>query len=91
MEKIVTPYAGFGFGLAYDKFAYYYNVYGNAKGTWGLQIRPEAGLLISFKENSSWRIKAGVHYDYASNKSSDFGYKSFLNYGFQIGIVKMAW
>ena len=91
MEKIFLPYAGLGIGAAYDKFAQYYNVYGSSGTSWGFLVRPEAGILIGFKENSPWRIKAAYHYDYASNTSTDFGYKNFTNMGFQVGLVKMAW
>jgi hypothetical protein len=49
------------------------------------------GALFGFKENSPWRIKAAAHYDFATNTSSDFGYKNFMTMGFQVGIVKMAW
>ncbi len=91
MEKKITPLVGFGVGLAYNKYAQFYNIFGSNANSWGLQLRPEAGVLVGFKENSSWRIKAAVHYDYASNKNTEFGYKNFLNYGWQIGIVKMAW
>ncbi len=91
MEKILVPYAGLGIGVAYDKFTQYYNIYGSTGSSWGFLVRPEAGILIGFKENSSWRVKAAFHYDYASNTSTDFGYKNFINYGFQVGLVKMAW
>ena len=91
MEKIFTPYAGLGIGVAYDKFAQYYNVYGSDGTSWGFLLRPEAGVLVGLKANSSWRIKAAFHYDYATNTNTDFGYKNFINTGFQIGLVKMAW
>ncbi len=91
MEKIITPYAGLGIGAAYDKFAQYYNIYSSSGSSWGFLLRPEAGVLIGFKENSPWRIKTAFHYDYSSNTSTDFGYKNFSSMGFQIGLVKMAW
>ena len=91
MERLVVPYGGLTIGAAYDKFTQYYNIYGSSGESWGLLLRPEAGVLIGFKENSSWRIKAAIHFDYSSNSNKDFGYKSFTNTGFQIGIVKMAW
>jgi len=91
MEKIINPYAGLGIGVAYDKFAQYYNVYGSSGTSWGFLVKPEAGILIGFKENSPWRIKAAFHYDYSTNTSSDFGYKNFTSMGFQVGLVKMAW
>jgi hypothetical protein len=90
-EKMIVPYGGITIGAAYQKYAQYYNVYGADGSSWGLLIRPEAGVLIGFKENSSWRVKAAFHYDYSSNTSSDFGYKNFSSMGFQVGIVKMAW
>ena len=91
MERLVVPYGGLTIGAAYDKFAQYYNVYGSSGNSWGLLLRPEVGVLIGFKENASWRIKAAFHFDYSTNSNKDFGYKSFTNTGFQIGIVKMAW
>jgi hypothetical protein len=90
-DKLITPYGGFGIGAAYDKFTQYFNVYGGSATSWGLLLRPEVGVLIGFKENSSWRIKVAAHYDYSTNTSTDFGYKNFTNSGFQVGIVKMAW
>jgi hypothetical protein len=91
MEKIIVPYAGLGVGVAYDKFAQYYNIYGSSASSWGFLVRPEAGVLIGFKENSPWRIKAAYHYDYSTNTSSNYDYKNFMSMGFQVGLVKMAW
>jgi hypothetical protein len=91
MEKIIVPYGGLGIGVAYDKFAQYYNIYGSSNTSWGFLAKPEAGVLIGFKENSPWRIKAAVHYDYSTNTSTDFNYKNFMSMGFQVGVVKMAW
>jgi len=91
MEKIIAPYAGLGIGAAYDKFAQYYNIYGSKGTSWGFLVKPEVGVLIGFKENSPWRIKAAAHYDYSTNTSTDFGYKNFMSMGFQVGVVKMAW
>ena len=101
MEKIITPYAGFAVGISYDRFSQYYNIISTDIKTYGVQIRPEIGVLIGFRQNSSWRIKAAAHYDYASNAGDlvknnfitpgDNNYKNFINYGFQVGIVKMAW
>lgn len=90
-DHLICPYAGLGVGLAATKFAQYYNIYSYSSTAWGLQLRPEVGVLIGFSSNSAWRAKAAVHYDYATNKNSDLGYSSFLNTGFQIGIVKMGW
>jgi hypothetical protein len=101
MKKLIVPYGGLGVGFAYDKFSQYYNIYGSTGDSWGLQVRPEVGVLIGFRENSSWRIKAAAHYDYASNSfdlsSNKFipqgsnKYSNFMSIGFQIGLVKMAW
>jgi len=101
MTGIFVPYGGLGIGVAYDKFAQYYNIYGGKVDSFGLQVRPEIGILVGFKQNSPWRIKAAVHYDYASNSGklvensfitpSNDDYHGFMNMGFQIGIVKMAW
>jgi len=101
MEKKIVPYAGLGVGVAFDKFSQYYNIYGGSVSSWGVQVRPEVGVLIGLKENSSWRLKAAFHFDYASNSANlvnnNFitpaidNYSGFINTGFQIGIVKMAW
>lgn len=91
MKQLVVPYAGFGIGASYNKYNQYYNIYGSSSSSWGFLVRPEVGILIGFKENSSWRIKAAYHYDYSTNSSTDFGYKNFQNTGFQVGLVKMAW
>lgn len=102
-DHVVVPYGGLGLGLSYNKIMQYYNIYasnnGEGVGGWGLMVRPEIGLLVGFGENTSWRIKLAAHYDYSSVKSSlvssDFiataDYQGFTNYGFQFGIVKMAW
>jgi hypothetical protein len=90
-DKILVPYGGLGIGVAYDKFAQYYNVYGGTGDSWGLILRPEAGVLVGFGASSAWRIKVAAHYDYATNKNADFGYNGFTNFGIQFGIVKMAW
>ena len=102
MDKLFVPYGGVGVGLAYAKFTQYYYIYGENIDSFGVQLRPEIGILIGFKENSSWRIKAAFHYDYASNTGklvehnfitpgNNDNYKGFVNMGFQVGIVKMAW
>jgi len=101
-DKVFTPYAGLGIGLAYDKFVQYFNIYGQKIETFGLQVRPEAGILVGFRKNSSWRIKAAVHFDYATNRgklvdnsfitpTDNDNYNGFMNLGFQLGVVKMAW
>jgi hypothetical protein len=98
MEKLFVPYAGLGLGASYIKFSEYYNIYGTSVDSWGFLVRPEVGILIGFKPNSPWRLKAAVHYDYASNSYNFYNngsfiastnYNNFINAGYQIGIVKM--
>lgn len=98
-EKKIAPFAGLSFGAAAANFTQYYNVNKASDSGWGLQLRSELGVLASFKTNAAWKIKAAVHYDYASNASAfaknnfllvrGSGYKNFINAGFQVGIVKM--
>jgi hypothetical protein len=90
-DKILVPYAGLGLGAAFYRFVQYYNVYGTSSDNWGFVIKPEAGVLIGFGENSAWRAKIAAHYDYATTKDANFGYNNFSNLGIQFGIVKMAW
>jgi hypothetical protein len=99
MEKRIAPYVGLSIGAASINFSQYYNVNKVSDNTWGIQVKPELGILASLKTNAAWKLKVGVHYDYASN-ASDFAkndfltlrgsdYKNFMNVGFQVGIVKM--
>ena len=99
MEKKVAPYLGLSIGAASTNFTQYYNVNKASDGAWGVQVKPELGVLAGLKENSAWKLKAAMHYDYASNTSNfaknDFlvvrgsEYKNFTSVGFQVGIVKM--
>ena len=89
MENLITPYLGLGLGAGYYKFAQYYNIYGTTGDSWGFLLRPEAGIVATYKKNSPWRLKAAAHYDYSSNSYKDLGYSNFTNLGVQIGIVKM--
>ena len=100
MDKRVAPYVGLGIGASYIKFSEYYNISSSSATTWGLLVRPEAGFLIGFTPTSPWRLKAAVHFDYASNSynfytSNSFlassKYSNFISTGFQIGILKMIW
>ncbi len=91
-DKVIVPYGGLGLGLSYNKFAQFYNIYGYASDKWGLMLRPEVGLLIGFGENSSWRMNVAAHFDYSTAADKDLGYSSsFTNFGFRVGLVKMAW
>jgi hypothetical protein len=98
-EKKVAPYLGFSIGAVSTNFTQYYNVNKASDNAWGVQLKPEMGVLASLKNNAAWKIKAAVHYDYASNTSTlaknnflllrGSEYKSFMSVGFQVGIVKM--
>jgi hypothetical protein len=98
MEKLFVPYVGLGIGASYIKFAEYYNIYSTTADSWGFLARPEVGFLVGYKQNSPWRLKAAAHFDYSSNTYNFYNntnfiatssYQSFINAGFQIGIVKM--
>lgn len=99
LEKKIAPYLGLSLGAASTNFTQYYNVNKVNDNAWGVQVKPELGVLASPKTNGAWKIKAAVHYDYASNTTdfvkNDFlllrgsDYKNFMNVGLQIGIVKM--
>lgn len=90
-DKIILPYAGLGIGLAYNKFAQYYNIYNYSSEKWGLMLRPEIGVLIGFSENASWRMNVAAHFDYSTAADKDVGYSNFTNFGVRIGLAKMAW
>lgn len=90
-ERKVMPYAGLGAGLAYNSYKVYYNVYSGGDNSFGLMLRPQAGVWIKFNERKNWAFNAGVHFDYSTAKSSDLGYKNFLNAGFEIGVVFLDW
>jgi hypothetical protein len=99
MERKIAPYLGFSIGAASTNFSQYYNVNKVNNNSWGVQLRPELGVVASFKTNSSWKIKASAHYDYASNSSAleknnflllrGSEYENFMSAGFSVGIVKM--
>lgn len=106
MKKKVVPYLGLGVGLAYDKFAQYYSVFYCSWKSYGLFVKPEVGILVGFKENALWRIKAALHYDHASNygiSSDQYSfipsntanpngeYRGIVNIGLQVGVVRMVW
>jgi len=86
-DKPVMPYVGFGLGAAYNKYTMYYNIFDNQDKVWGLMLRPSAGALISFGKNSPLGVITGLHYDYATTKSSDFDYENFSSLGIQVGLV----
>lgn len=90
-EKTIMPYAGLGAGLAYNSYKVYYNVYSAGNNSFGLLLRPQAGVWLKFNDRKNWAFNAGVHFDYSTAKSSDLGYKNFLNAGFEIGVVFLDW
>ena len=90
-EKKVMPYVGLGAGVAYNHYMVYYNVYSGGDKAFGFMARPQAGVWIKAGERRNWGINAGVHYDFSTAKSKDFGYKNFMNVGFELGIVFLQW
>ena len=90
-EKKVMPYVGLGAGLAYNGYKAYYNVYSSGDNVFGFMTRPQAGVWIKAGERRNWGINAGVHYDFSTAKSKDFGYKNFMNFGFELGVVFLQW
>lgn len=99
MERKIVPFAGLSVGAAATDFKQYYNVNKATDNVWGMQLRPELGILASLKKNSSWKLKLAAHLDYASNTSklakNNFfllgggEYKNFVNVGFQVGVVRL--
>jgi hypothetical protein len=90
-EKKVMPYVGLGAGLAYNSYNAYYNVYQSRDNSFGFLARPQAGVWIKFSERKNWAFNAGVHFDFSTAKSADFGYKNFMNAGFELGLVFLDW
>jgi opacity protein-like surface antigen len=91
VEKKVMPYAGFGAGLAYNNYKVYYNVYSSGDNAFGFLMRPQAGVWMKFNERKNWALNAGVHLDFSTAKSSDTGYNTFMNAGFELGLVFLDW
>lgn len=83
------PYVGLGLGANRNEYVQYYNTYTDVDKAWGFLARPEAGILVKFGSRRSKALMAAVHYDYSTNSSSKFGYNSFSNVGFQLGIAFM--
>ena len=91
IEKRIMPYAGFGIGASYINYRQFFNVYSNQSDSWGVLIRPHAGVQIRLKENSKWAFQAALHFDYSSAKSADFELKAFTNLGLQVGVIFLSW
>jgi hypothetical protein len=90
-ERKLMPYVGLGAGLAYNSYNSYYNVYQTRDNAFGFLARPQAGVWIKFSERRNWAINAGVHLDFSTAKSKDFGYNNFMNAGFELGLVFLDW
>jgi hypothetical protein len=86
---MVFPYAGLGLGANYNEYLQYYNIYTDGDKAFGFLARPEAGILVRFGTRRSLGAMASVHYDFSTNKNTDFGYKNFTTLGFQIGLMFM--
>jgi len=90
-EKKVMPYVGLGAGLAYNTYKVYYNVYASGDNVFGFLARPQAGVWVKFNERKNWAFNAGVHFDFSTARSKDFGYRNFMNAGFELGLVFLDW
>ncbi|MEP2667970.1 MAG: hypothetical protein ABJH04_03185 [Cyclobacteriaceae bacterium] len=91
IEQKLMPYAGLGVGASYLSYRQFYNVYSSQDDNWGVLVRPQGGLLYKLKEDARWAFLAGIHYDYSSAKSKDFGLGAFNNMGVQVGIIMLDW
>jgi hypothetical protein len=90
-DKKLQPYVGFGMGASYINYTVYYNVFSDQQNKWGVLLRPEAGLLFRFGKYSSWGVQGGLHFDFSTARSKDYGYDNFSNVGVQIGLVLFDW
>jgi hypothetical protein len=86
---MIFPYAGLGLGANYNEYTQYYNIYTDGDNAFGFLARPEAGILVRFGTRRSLGAMAAVHYDYSTNKNTQFGYKNFSTVGFQVGLMFM--
>src|SRR5690606_16322966 len=86
-KEMFIPDAGLGLGVNHNSYTLYYNIYEDVDKVAGFLIRPEAGILARFGPRKSIGVIAGIHYDFSTNKSDDFGYDNFSILGFQLGFV----
>jgi outer membrane protein W len=86
-DQMVFPYVGIGVGANNNEYVVYYNIYTDSERRWGFLLRPEAGVLVKIGKRGSFGAMAAIHYDYATNKSENFGYNHFNTVGFQVGVV----
>jgi hypothetical protein len=85
----LKAFAGIGIGASYNKFTAYYNVFSNEDKTWGALFRPNTGVLVRLGKKWRWAGRIAFHLDYATNKSTDFDYKNFINAGLDAGFALM--
>ena len=86
-EKWIKPFAGFGLGACYNRYAFFYNVFADEDRVWGALFRPNVGTLMRFGNRSRLAARISVHFDYSTTKSADFDYNSFTNLGADAGIT----
>lgn len=91
IERRIMPFAGFGIGASYIKYKQFYNVYANQSDSWGVLVRPHAGIQFRIKDDSKWALQTSLHYDYSSAKNKDFDLGTFHNIGIQVGVVFLTW
>jgi len=84
-------YVGMGLGANQNKYTVFYNIYKDQQQQWGFLARPEAGILLRISTRKRIGLMAAVHYDYSTNKSSDYNYSNFSAVGFSIGLMSMQW
>lgn len=90
-ERRVMPYVGLGAGVAYNSYNVYYNVYQTRDNSFGFIARPQAGVWLKAFDRKNWAFNAAVHFDFSTAKSDDYGYKNFMNAGFELGLVFLDW
>ena len=86
-DKKLIPFAGLGIGAAFADFKTYYNIYSKTDGSWGLLIRPQAGVMYRFGRSNNWGISVAAYFDYTTIKSSDFDFANFNSAGIRLAIL----
>jgi hypothetical protein len=87
-KRTVIPYAGLGLGVSMNSFNTFYNAYQDKEDKWGFLVRPRAGILFPFGRKVGATL--GVHYDFSTTRSANFGFNNFSNLGAQVGIMFMG-
>ena len=67
----------------------YFNIYNLHETNWGFLVKPEAGVLLKFGENSRSGIVFGIRYNYATNRQPDFKIDNIQTLSFQLGLALM--